>query len=245
MKVNVFFFPLPEITPLLKHTVLKPTPAASPYTLQLCLWSANKCHLKPIYWGRKKVIKLLYRKSHWLTDSVQCCVRETHSVQVQELRIRCTFLSFRNLSIWLFMKYCIFTGVFYKEKLPRSLGVIYIFFHKIPQEESPATVILSNILMKSASFMCECGYKHSYAPWQSGSGEGPVWKRPPVAAFKGGWEERTWLRITQARSDSTCWFSIPPTIQRFISSPVLCRIHAAPKLVHYFTCVFFLFYYPP
>lgn len=126
--------------------------------------------------------------------------------------------------------------------MPRSLGVSYIFFHKIPQEEGPANVFLSNILMKSASFMCECGYKHGYAPWQSGSGEGPVWKRPPVAAFKGGWEERTWLRITQARSDSTCWLPIPPTIHRFISSPVLCRIHAAPKLVHHFTC---MFYYPP
>lgn len=35
--------------------------------------------------------------------------------------------------------------------MPKSLGVSYIFFHKIPQEEGPANVILSNILMESAS----------------------------------------------------------------------------------------------
>lgn len=35
--------------------------------------------------------------------------------------------------------------------MARSLGVSYIFFHKIPQEEGPANAILSNILMESAS----------------------------------------------------------------------------------------------
>lgn len=124
--------------------------------------------------------------------------------------------------------------------MPKSLGVSYIFFHKIPQEEGPANVILSNILMESASCVSVATNTVTLRD-RVGVGRVQFERGPLLQLLKGDERSARDCALLKLALTPPADFLFLFLFHGFISSPVLCRIHAAPKLVHHFACVFFFF----